>query len=107
MIGTLVVEIWAAPLILAPTRALRLSAVALNVGLMAVIALTGNYNFFNLLTAVLMIPLVDVDVSVGAGGRGGGGPAPRQREERATRLDKNITAHGARLGVVGAERCIG
>ena len=69
--GTYLVEIWAAPLLLAPTRPLRLLAFALNAGLMGSIALTGNYNFFNALTMVLMLPLVDRPAKAGEGGTRG------------------------------------
>jgi hypothetical protein len=54
---TLVLEI-GAPL-LAPLRPARPLVVASLVGLQALIALTGNYGFFNVLSAALCIPLLD------------------------------------------------
>lgn len=49
----------AAPLVLFAPRRLRHAACAIIVGLMAVIGATGNYNFFNLLTVVLCVAVVD------------------------------------------------
>jgi len=46
-------------LFLVPVASLRVFAGAVTAVLMATIALTGNYNFFNLLTMVLCIPLLD------------------------------------------------
>jgi hypothetical protein len=57
--GMFVVEL-AVPLVaLVPHRVPRAFAAAAFVSLMALIGLTGNYGFFNLLTVVLCIPLVD------------------------------------------------
>src|SRR5207253_5124726 len=56
----LVVEIIVPLLIWAPRR-LRLIAAGLFIFLQAVIALTGNYCFFNLLTIALCLLLIDED----------------------------------------------
>jgi len=52
------VELGAPLLVFAPRRCKQIAAVAIT-SLMALIFATGNYGFFNLLTAVLCIPLVD------------------------------------------------
>lgn len=49
----------AAPLALFAPRRLRHAACAAIIGLMAFIGVTGNYNFFNLLTAVLCVAVLD------------------------------------------------
>jgi lipase maturation factor 1 len=55
---TLAVELTAPALIFCGRRA-RLLAAALTAGLEVVILLTGNYTFFNLLTILLCVPLLD------------------------------------------------
>ena len=55
---TLVIELMAPLLIVGPRR-VRLVAAALLVGLQVVIALTGNFAFFNLLSVALCVWLVD------------------------------------------------
>jgi len=62
--AVLAIELVAPFLILGPRR-LRLVTAVLFVGLQAVIALTGNYAFFNLLSASLCVFLLD-DESLGA-----------------------------------------
>ena len=59
VMATLLIEIPGAFLIILPWREARAWAAALNMVLMVVIALTGNYTFFNFLTATLCIPLLD------------------------------------------------
>ncbi len=54
----LVVEL-AVPFLLFAPRRIRHAACAAIVGFMALIAVTGNYNFFNLLTAALCVALLD------------------------------------------------
>jgi hypothetical protein len=49
----------AVPFLLFGPRRIRHAACAVIIGFMAIIAATGNYNFFNLLTAALCIPLLD------------------------------------------------
>ena len=44
---------------LAPTRFLRHTCAALQILLQIAIMFTGNYGFFNLLTCVLCVPLID------------------------------------------------
>jgi uncharacterized membrane protein YphA (DoxX/SURF4 family) len=56
--AVLAIEIGAPFLIVAPRR-VRLVAFVLLVGLQALIALTGNYAFFNLLTLALCVLLLD------------------------------------------------
>jgi hypothetical protein len=50
---TYVIEILMPLLFYSPFREHRITAVLLNIGLMIIIILTGNYNFFNLLTILL------------------------------------------------------
>lgn len=56
---TYVIEIALPFLFFAPVRSLRLLAGWSQILLMTVIALTGNYNFFNFLTAALAISCFD------------------------------------------------
>jgi hypothetical protein len=49
----------AAPLLIFGGRRLRIVAASVIAALQLLIALTGNYTFFNLLTAILCIPLLD------------------------------------------------
>lgn len=49
----------AAPFLILGPRAARRAAAAAFVGLMLLIFITGNYTFFNLLTALLCLPLID------------------------------------------------
>jgi hypothetical protein len=58
--ATLLIEIPAAFLLLAPHAAARRVGVACQLLLQLPIALTGNYNWFNLLTALLTVPCWDV-----------------------------------------------
>jgi predicted DCC family thiol-disulfide oxidoreductase YuxK len=51
----------AVPFLFFAPRRLRLTACALTIALMALIAATGNYTFFNLLTVVLCVILIDDD----------------------------------------------
>ncbi|XP_067356451.1 lipase maturation factor 2a [Channa argus] len=59
VVGTFVIEIPVALLFFSPLRRLRLGAFYLQVLLQVLIILTGNYNFFNLLTIILCLSLVD------------------------------------------------
>ena len=59
VLGTLLIEIPGAFLIIAPWREARVCAAYLNILLMLVILLTGNYTFFNVLTAALCLPLLE------------------------------------------------
>ena len=59
VVGTFIIEIPAAFLILLPFRQARVWAAWLNVFLMVCIMLTGNYTFFNLLTATVCLSLLD------------------------------------------------
>lgn len=49
------------PFLFFAPRRLRLTASVLTIGLMAAIAATGNYTFFNLLTVILCLTLIDDD----------------------------------------------
>ena len=75
---TLVCRIVVPFLIWAPRR-LRLLAAALLIGLQVMIALTGNYAFFNLLTIVLCLLLIDDRRSWRASGRRDSTPATSNR----------------------------
>ncbi|XP_013919055.1 PREDICTED: lipase maturation factor 2-like [Thamnophis sirtalis] len=59
VVGTYVIEIAIPPLFFVPLRRLRHFAFYSQVVLQALIILTGNYNFFNLLTVVLSFSLLD------------------------------------------------
>ncbi|XP_019399533.1 PREDICTED: lipase maturation factor 2, partial [Crocodylus porosus] len=59
VVATYVIEIAVPPLFFAPIRRLRLFAFYCQVLLQVLIILTGNYNFFNLLTIVLAFSLLD------------------------------------------------
>nr|XP_020633600.1 lipase maturation factor 2 [Pogona vitticeps] len=77
VVATYVIEIIIPPLFFAPLRRLRLFAFYSQIFLQALIIITGNYNFFNLLTIVLCFSLLD-DEHVGlwlGRGRKKAGPA--------------------------------
>ncbi|XP_041852802.1 lipase maturation factor 2a [Melanotaenia boesemani] len=59
VVGTFVIEIAAPFLFFSPLRRLRLGAFYLQVLLQVLIILSGNYNFFNLLTLILCLSLLD------------------------------------------------
>ncbi|XP_041651905.1 lipase maturation factor 2a [Cheilinus undulatus] len=59
VMGTFIIEIAAPLLFFSPLRRLRLGAFYLQVLLQILIILTGNYNFFNLLTLTLCLSLLD------------------------------------------------
>ena len=69
--GVLAIELFAPFLIIGPRR-LRAIAFGLLVGLQTLIALTGNYAFFNLLSAALCLFLLDDDMVGRAGPRAQG-----------------------------------
>jgi hypothetical protein len=65
--ATLAIE-WIAPFFIVGPRRLRVAAFALLVGLQLVIAVTGNYAFFNILAASLCVyVLADRDAGAGVG----------------------------------------
>ncbi|KAI9529894.1 Lipase maturation factor 2 [Dissostichus eleginoides] len=59
VVGTFVIEIVVPLLFFSPQRRLRIGAFYLQVLLQVLIILTGNYNFFNLLTLALCLSLLD------------------------------------------------
>ncbi|XP_046299430.1 lipase maturation factor 2 isoform X1 [Marmota monax] len=59
VVATFLIEIAVPPLFFAPIRRLRLAAFYAQVLLQVLIIITGNYNFFNLLTLVLTTALLD------------------------------------------------
>ncbi|XP_049928496.1 lipase maturation factor 2a [Epinephelus moara] len=59
VMGTFVIEIAVPLLFFSPMRRLRLGAFYLQMLLQVLIILTGNYNFFNLLTIALCLSLLD------------------------------------------------
>ncbi|CAD7676977.1 unnamed protein product [Nyctereutes procyonoides] len=59
VVATFLIEIAVPPLFFAPMRRLRLAAFCSQVLLQVLIIVTGNYNFFNLLTLVLTTALLD------------------------------------------------
>ena len=92
----LAIELVAPWLVLAPRR-WRLAGVALLVGLQALIALTGNYAFFNLLSVALCLFLLDDETLAGLPVRltpaaaNDGSPAPPRRPGAAFRRVATIT----------------
>ncbi|MGB6041770.1 MAG: lipase maturation factor family protein [Pirellulales bacterium] len=86
VLGVFLIEIGSAVLVFGP-RWCRYIAAASIVFLMALIAATGNYNFFNLLTAVLAITLLDDRVWPQALQRRiEGPPCPRLFSDRSLRV---------------------
>ncbi|XP_037371092.1 lipase maturation factor 2 [Talpa occidentalis] len=65
VVATFLIEVAVPPLFFAPVRRLRLAAFYTQVLLQVLIIVTGNYNFFNLLTLVLTSALLD-DVHLAA-----------------------------------------
>lgn len=59
VVGTFVIEIAVAPLFFSPLRRLRIGSFYLQILLQVLIILSGNYNFFNLLTIALSLSLLD------------------------------------------------
>ncbi|XP_037538792.1 lipase maturation factor 2a [Nematolebias whitei] len=59
VVGTFVIEIPVPLLFFSPLRRLRLGAFYMQVFLQVLIILSGNYNFFNLLTLILCLSLLD------------------------------------------------
>lgn len=59
VVATFLIEVAVPPLFFAPVRRLRLAAFYSQVLLQVLIIVTGNYNFFNLLTLVLSTALLD------------------------------------------------
>ncbi|XP_038198684.1 lipase maturation factor 2 [Arvicola amphibius] len=59
VVATFLIEIAVPPLFFVPIRRLRLTAFYAQVLLQVLIIITGNYNFFNLLTLVLTTSLLD------------------------------------------------
>lgn len=59
VVATFLIEIAVPPLFFAPIRRLRLTAFYAQALLQVLIIITGNYNFFNLLTLVLTTTLLD------------------------------------------------
>ncbi|XP_063400829.1 lipase maturation factor 2-like isoform X1 [Mytilus trossulus] len=79
-VATYVIEMAIPFLFFAPVRGLKIFAFCAQLMLQILIILTGNYNFFNLLTIVLCIPLLD-DQAFGKKGR---------KRTRSTGLLSNI-----------------
>lgn len=65
VVGTYYIEIVAPLMFFAPLRSLRLFSCACQIIFQVSIILTGNYNFFNLLTLVLTISLMDDQLLTG------------------------------------------
>uniref|UniRef100_A0A8C6SQP1 Lipase maturation factor n=1 Tax=Neogobius melanostomus TaxID=47308 RepID=A0A8C6SQP1_9GOBI len=59
VVGTYVTEIAVPPLFFSPLRRLRITSFYLQILLQVLIILSGNYNFFNLLTIALCLSLLD------------------------------------------------
>ncbi|XP_037702008.1 lipase maturation factor 2 [Choloepus didactylus] len=76
VVATFLIEIAVPPLFFAPIRRLRLAAFYSQVLLQVLIIITGNYNFFNLLTLVLTTALLDDQHLATEPGRGHRKKAP-------------------------------
>jgi len=103
--ATLLLELPATFLILAPSRRLRLAAAGLQSFLQVLIITSGNYTFFNLLTLLLCIPLLDVATLpslAGIRGRTPAAPSPRSDAADATLEEAAGTARGRRFRQLGA-----
>jgi lipase maturation factor 1 len=86
--ATLVIEL-IAPLFIAGPRTLRFAAFALLVGLQLVIALTGNYAFFNILSASLCVYVLADQQKVGVsfqGARDGHAESVARHRSRVQRV---------------------
>ncbi|KAK7892151.1 hypothetical protein WMY93_024114 [Mugilogobius chulae] len=59
VVGTFFIEIAVPPLFFSPLRRLRIASFYLQILLQVLIILSGNYNFFNLLTIALCLSLLD------------------------------------------------
>ncbi|KAJ0029197.1 hypothetical protein NQD34_004194 [Periophthalmus magnuspinnatus] len=59
VVGTFFIEIAVPPLFFSPLRRLRIASFYLQILLQVLIILSGNYNFFNLLTLTLCLSLLD------------------------------------------------
>ncbi|KAM8820188.1 lipase maturation factor 2 [Eudromia elegans] len=99
VVATYVIEIAVPILFFAPVRRLRLFAFYSQVLLQVLIILTGNYNFFNALTVVLAVSLLDEEHVGRWLGRGkrrpGGGWPPGPRALLCALLE--LAAHGLLL----------
>ncbi|XP_055935289.1 lipase maturation factor 2-like [Argiope bruennichi] len=82
VVGTFIIEIPIPFLFFAPVRSLRLFSFYSQVFFQILIILTGNYNFFNLLTIVMCLSLVDDDFLLSLVGR----PAPASKSTGGTAL---------------------
>jgi len=92
-------------LLLAPFARVREVAAALTAGLMLVIALTGNYNFFNLLTAALCIPAAAPDAAPAIASVTSAASAAAAKPSRGGRSGSGSGGSGSvleRLGPCGA-----
>lgn len=65
VVGTYVIEIGVPFLFFVPNQAIRVFSFYTQILLQFLIIATGNYNFFNLLTMALCIPLLDDDIILG------------------------------------------
>ncbi len=102
--GMFAVELGVPFLAFAPRRLRRLAVPPL-VLLQVVIALTGNYGFFNVLTAVLCLTLLD-DGWLGGAGRGAPEPAPRCGRVQALAASVALLVLGP-LGALHVVRAVG
>nr|XP_014130589.2 lipase maturation factor 2 [Zonotrichia albicollis] len=86
VVATYVIEVAVPVLFFAPLRRLRLFAFYCQVLLQLLIILTGNYNFFNVLTIVLAFSLLDEEHV----GRWLGRPRRRQGNGETPRLGGRV-----------------
>nr|XP_030711339.1 lipase maturation factor 2 isoform X3 [Globicephala melas] len=98
VVATFLIEIAVPPLFFAPVRRLRLAAFYSQVLLQVLIIVTGNYNFFNLLTLVLTTALLDDAHLAAASGNS-------RRKKTPTSWPKALLALLLELAVYGLLAC--
>jgi len=95
--AVLAVELAVAPLVLVPWRRVRLAAAAALVALQAAILATANYGFFNLLTIVLCLAVLDDADLAALASYGGRTLAPAAVRPRRRAADVAFGVLGAAL----------
>ncbi|XP_054426450.1 lipase maturation factor 2 [Pteronotus mesoamericanus] len=105
VVATFLIEIAVPPLFFSPARRLRLAAFYSQVLLQVLIILTGNYNFFNLLTLVLTTALLDDEHLAARPGSSRRRRTPASRPKALLALLLELTVYG--LLAYGTVRCFG
>ncbi|KAF6119495.1 lipase maturation factor 2 [Phyllostomus discolor] len=94
VVATFLIEIAVPPLFFAPVRRLRLAAFYSQVLLQVLIIVTGNYNFFNLLTLVLTTALLDDQHLAARSGNSRRRKTPASRPKALLALLLELTVYG-------------